>query len=138
MKKILSVVLAVLMIFSTISIIGFAKPEEKVPVVILQGYSGPNLAYADENGEPIIENGEVKLAWPLNFDNLGADIAALLADVTLNQNDLGEAIVDKLQEYFEPLEMYPDGTSKNNLVSYPSGAAATRASTLIDNVADVR
>lgn len=133
MKKILSVVLAVLMIFSTISIIGFAKPDEKVPVVILQGYSGPNLAYADENGEPIIENGEVKLAWPLNFDNLGADIAALLADVTLNQNDLGEAIVDKLQEYFEPLEMYPDGTSKNNLVPYPSGAAATRASTLIEN-----
>lgn len=134
MKKMLSVVLAVLMIFSTISIIGFAKPEEKVPVVILQGYSGPDLAYADENGEPIVdENGNVKLAWPLNFDNLGADITELLADVTLNQKDLGDAIVDVLQEYFAPLEMYPDGTSKNNLVPYPSGAAATRASTLIEN-----
>ncbi len=133
MKKMLSVVLAVLMIFSIISIGVSAKAEEKVPVVILQGYSGPNLAYADENGEPIIENGEVKLAWPLNFDNLGADIAELLADVTLNQNDLVEAIVDVLQEYFEPLEMYPNGTSKNNLVPYPSGAAATRASTLIEN-----
>lgn len=133
MKKMLSVILAVLMTFSIISIGVCAKAEEKVPVVILQGYSGPNLAYADENGEPIFENGEVKLAWPLNFDNLGADIAELLADVTLNQNDLGEAIVDVLQEYFEPLEMYPDGTSKNNLVPYPSGAAATRASTLIEN-----
>ena len=134
MKKFLSVVLAVLIIFSALSLGVVAETEEKVPVVILQGYSGPDLAYADENGEPIFnENGEVQLAWPLNFDNLGADITELLADVTLNQNDLGEAIVDVLQEYFAPLEMNPDGTSKNNLVPYPSGAAATRASTLIEN-----
>ncbi len=134
MKKMLSVILAVLIIFSAVSIGAVAGTEEKVPVVILQGYSGPDLAYADENGEPIVdENGNVQLAWPLNFDNLGADIAELLADVTLSQSDLGDAIVDVLQEYFEPLEMHPDGTSKNNLVPYPSGAAATRASTLIEN-----
>ena len=134
MKKILSVILAVLIIFSALSLGVVAETEEKVPVVILQGYSGPDLAYADENGEPIVdENGNVQLAWPLNFDNLGADIAELLADVTLSQEDLGDAIVDVLQEYFEPLEMNPDGTSKNNLVPYPSGAAATRASTLIEN-----
>ena len=134
MKKILSIVLAVLIIFSALSLGVVAETEEKVPVVILQGYSGPDLAYADENGEPIFdENGNVQLAWPLNFDNLGADIMELLADVTLNQEDLGDSIVDVLQEYFEPLEMYPDGTSKNNLVPYPSGAAATRASTLIEN-----
>lgn len=134
MKKILSVVLSVLIIFSALSFGVVAGTEEKVPVVILQGYSGPDLAYADENGEPIVdENGNVQLAWPLNFDNLGADIMELLADVTLSQEDLGDAIVDVLQEYFEPLEMYPDGTSKQNLVPYPSGAAATRASTLIEN-----
>ena len=133
MKKILSVVLAVLMIFSIISIGVSAKAEEKVPVVILQGYSGPNLAYADENGEPIFENGEVKLAWPLNFDNLGADVVDLLADVTLNQADLTIELAKKFKEYLSPIGMNPDGTSKNNLVPYPSGAAATRASTLIEN-----
>lgn len=134
MKKVLSVILAVLIIFSALSLGVVAETEEKVPVVILQGYSGPNLAYADENGEPIFdENGNVQLAWPLNFDSLGEDITALLADVTLNQADLGESIVDVLQEYFAPLEMNPDGTSKNNLVPYPSGAANTRASTLIEN-----
>lgn len=134
MKKVLSVILAVLIIFSALSLGVVAETEEKVPVVILQGYSGPDLAYADENGEPVVdENGNVQLAWPLNFDNLGADIAELLADVTLSQEDLGDSIVDVLQEYFEPLEMHPDGTSKNNLVPYPSGAAATRASTLIEN-----
>lgn len=79
MKKILSVVLAVLIIFSALSLGVVAETEEKVPVVILQGYSGPDLAYADENGEPIFdENGNVQLAWPLNFDNLGADITELL------------------------------------------------------------
>ncbi len=133
MKKVLAVILSALMLFSVMSIGVVAQEEEKVPVVILQGYSGPSLAYADENGEPIIENGEVKLAWPLNFDDIGTKIMGLLADVTLNQNKLGDAIVDVLQEYFAPLEMNPDGTSKNNLVPYPSGAAATRASTLIEN-----
>ncbi len=133
MKKVLAVILSAIMLFSVMSIGAMAQEEEKVPIVILQGYSGPNLAYADENGEPIIENGEVKLAWPLNFDDIGTKIMALLADVTLNQNELGDAIVDVLQEYFAPLEMNPDGTSKNNLVPYPSGAAATRASTLIEN-----
>lgn len=133
MKKVLAVILSALMLFSIMSIGVVAQEEEKVPVVILQGYSGPSLAYADANGEPIIENGEVKLAWPLNFDDIGTKIMGLLADVTLNQNELGDAIVDVLQEYFAPLEMYPDGTSKNNLVPYPSGAAATRASTLIEN-----
>lgn len=133
MKKVLAIILSALMLFSAMSIGVVAAEEEKVPIVILQGYSGPSLAYADENGEPIVVDGEVQLAWPLNFDDIGMKIMGLLADVTLNQNELGDAIVDVLQEYFAPLEMYPDGTSKNNLVPYPSGAAATRASTLIEN-----
>ncbi len=134
MKKILSVILAVLIIVSAVSIGVVAGAEEKVPVVILQGYSGPNLAYADENGEPIFdENGNVQLAWPLNFDNLGADVVELLADVTLNQADLTVELGKKFKEYLSPIGMNPDGTSKNNLVPYPSGAAATRASTLLEN-----
>lgn len=134
MKKVLSVVLAVLIIFSALSLGVVAETEEKVPVVILQGYSGPDLAYADENGEPIFdENGNVQLAWPLNFDNLGADVVELLADVTLNQADLTVELGKKFKEYLSPIGMNPDGTSKNNLVPYPSGAAATRASTLLEN-----
>ncbi len=134
MKKILSVVFAVLIIFSAVSMGVTAKEEEKVPVVILQGYSGPNLAYADENGEPIVdENGVVQLAWPLNFDALGEDVVAILSDVTLNQADLSDELAKKIKEYLAPIGMNPDGTSKNNLVPYPSGAAATRASTLIEN-----
>lgn len=132
MKKILAIIISALMIFSVMSI-GVTAAEEKVPVVILQGYSGPNLAYADENGKPIVENGEVKLAWPLNFDALGEDIMTLLADVTLNQKDLVTELAAKVKEYLAPIGMNPDGTSKNNLVPYPSGAAATRASTLIEN-----
>ena len=134
MKKVLSVILAVLIIFSALSLGVVAETEEKVPVVILQGYSGPNLAYADENGEPIFdENGNVQLAWPLNFDNLGADVVELLADVTLNQADLTVELGKKFKEYLSPIGMNPDGTSKNNLVPYPSGAAATCASTLLEN-----
>lgn len=133
MKKVLALMLSALMLCSALSIGVMAEEEDIVPIVILQGYSGPDLAYADENGDPIVIDGEVQLAWPLNFDDIGIKIMALLADVTLNQAELGDAIVDVLQEYFSPLEMNPDGTSKNNLVPYPSGAAATRASTLIEN-----
>lgn len=133
MKKILAVILSALMLFSVMSIGVMAKEEEKVPIVILQGYSGPNLAYADENGDPIVVDCEVQLAWPLNFDNLSKDIVALLADVTLNQKDLAAGLAEKIREYLAPIGMNPDGTSKNNLVPYPSGAAATRASTLIEN-----
>ena len=133
MKRFFAIFLSALMLFSVLSIGVMATEEEKVPIVILQGYSGPSLAYADENGDPIFVDGEVQLAWPLNFDDIGNKIMGLVADVTLNQNELGDAIVNVLQEYFAPLEMHPDGTSKNNLVPYPSGAAATRASTLIEN-----
>lgn len=134
MKKILSVVLAIIMIFSMVSISVIAGTEQKVPIVILQGYSGPNLAYADEDGNPIVdENGEVQLAWPLNFDALGDDIIALLGNVALNEAVLTEEIAKTVKQYLAPIGMNPDGTSKNNLVPYPSGAAATRASTLIEN-----
>lgn len=128
MKKVLAVILAVVMIISVCSIGVIAETEEKVPVVILQGYSGPNLAYADENGDPIVDaEGNVQLAWPLDFSDVGEKILALVANVTLNNAQLGDAIVDVLQKYFEPLEMNPDGTSKYNLVPYPSGAANTSA-----------
>ena len=55
MKKALSLVLAMLIILSSVSMGVMAQEEEKVPLVILQGYSGPNLAYADENGDPIFD-----------------------------------------------------------------------------------
>ncbi len=133
MKKVLAILLSALMLFSVMSIGVVAAEEEKVPVVILQGYSGPDLAFADADGNPIIENGEVKLAWPLDFSKLGEEVVALLADVTLNQADIVEELAKKMKEYLAPIGMNPDGTSKNDLVPYPSGAAATRASTLIEN-----
>lgn len=133
MKKILSLTLAFLMVLSMASVGVMAQEEEKVPLVILQGYSGPNLAYADENGDPITDDdGNVKLAWPLNFDSLGNDILALLSNVALNDAELTDELAKKIKEYLAPIGMNPDGTSKNNLVPYPSGAAATRASTLIE------
>lgn len=135
MKKVLSVICAIIMIFSAVSIgVVAAAEEEKVPIVLLQGYSGPDLAYADENGNPIVdENGNVQLAWPLNFDALGDDILAILGNVALNDAQITDEIATKIKQYLAPIAMNPDGTSKNNLVPYPSGAEATRASTLIEN-----
>ena len=80
MKKDLAVIIAVILVLSSLSLFVFAKEEEVVPVVVLQGYSGPTLVYADENGEPIIdpETGDVVKAWPVDFGKIGEQVLEAL------------------------------------------------------------
>ena len=137
MKKIISVILAIIMILSTFSLFAFAK-EEVVPVVILQGYSGPTLVYADENGDPIIdeETGDVIKAWPLDFEKLGKQVLEALPGMMIGKLIGEDAIVEALtpivKEALMPLVILEDGTSWQNLTYYPKGAAATQVSTLIE------
>lgn len=139
MKKILSVVLAIIMAFSTFSLLVFAKEENPVPVIVLQGYSGPTLVYTVENGEPIIdpETGDVVKAWHLDLGELALKfIAALPAGVVgtaLGRDAIVEAWTPILKEALAPIGVNPDGSSRENLTYYPKGAAATQVSALIEN-----
>ncbi len=134
MKKVMSVVLALLLVLSTMSIMAFAAPEEKVPLVVLQGYSGPDLAYADADGNVILNpDGTVKKAWPIDTDALMEKITAALPAVIAGEAELYDVAVELVKETLAPLEMLPDGKSVNNLVPYPSGAANTQVSYLIEN-----
>ena len=96
MKKILSVVLAIIIALSSLSFFAFAKEEEIVPVVVLQGYSGPTLVYADENGEPIIdpETGDVKKAWPVDFGKIGEQVLEALPGMVAGKLVGEDAIVE--------------------------------------------
>ncbi len=138
MKKILSVFIAIVMSISTLSLFAFAKEEKPVPVVVLQGYSGPTLVYTDENGEPIIdpETGDVVKAWPLDFGKLGEQIVAALPEMVtgklIGEDAIVEALTPILKDALMPLVILPDGTSWQNLTYYPKGAAATQVSTLIE------
>ncbi len=138
MKKILSVFIAVVMIISTLSLFAFAKEEKPVPVVVLQGYSGPTLVYTDESGDPIIdpETGDVVKAWPLDFGKLGEQIVAALPEMVtgklIGEDAIVEALTPILKDALMPLVILEDGTSWQNLTYYPKGAAATQVSTLIE------
>ena len=108
MKKITSILLAIIMVLSTFSLFAFAK-EEKVPVVVLQGYSGPTLVYADDNGEPIIdpETGDVIKAWPLDFGKIGEKVVCNQRPLSLR---LGPGLVGTIYDGIQrPLKsMYED------------------------------
>ncbi len=138
MKKILSIVLVTALILSVCSFFSFAKESEIVPIVVLQGYSGPTLVYADENGEPIIdpETGDVVKAWPVDFGKIGEQVVAALPEMVTGKLAVEDAIVEALvpivKETLMPLVILEDGTSWQNLTYYPKGAAATQVSTLIE------
>ncbi|MBR2954106.1 MAG: hypothetical protein IKC45_06965 [Clostridia bacterium] len=138
MKKILSVLIAIVMIFTTLSLFAFAKEEKPVPVVVLQGYSGPTLVYADENGEPIIdpETGDVIKAWPVDFAKIGEQVLTALpgmvAGKLIGEDAIVEALVPIVKDTLMPLVILEDGTSWQNLTYYPKGAKATQVSTLIE------
>ena len=139
MKKILSIFIAVVMIFTTLSLFAFAKEEKPVPVVVLQGYSGPTLVYADENGEPIIDpkTGDVIKAWPVDFAKIGEQVLTALpgmvAGKLIGEDAIVEALVPIVKDTLMPLVILEDGTSWQNLTYYPKGAKATQVSTLIEN-----
>ncbi len=139
MKKVLSVVIAIVMIITTLSLFAFAKEEEIVPVVVLQGYSGPTLVYADENGDPIIdpETGDVVKAWPVDFGKIGEQVLealpGMVAGKLVGEDAIVEALVPIVKETLMPLVILEDGTSWQNLTYYPKGAAATQVSALIEN-----
>ena len=125
MKKILSVFIAVAMVFTTLSLFAFAKEEKPVPVVVLQGYSGPTLVYADENGEPIIdpETGDVVKAWPVDFAKIGEQVVSALpgmvAGKLIGEDAIVEALVPIVKDTLMPLVILEDGTSWQNLTYYP-------------------
>ena len=138
MKKVISVLLAAILVLSMISLFAFAKEEEIVPVVVLQGYSGPTLVYADENGEPLIDEatGDVIKAWPVDFGKIGDLLIEALPGMVTGkiegEDAIVEAIVPIVKEMLMPLVILEDGTSWQNLTYYPKGAAATQVSTLIE------
>ena len=139
MKKVVSVILAVIMVFSTCSLFAFAKEEEVVPVIVLQGYSGPTLVYTDENGEPIIdpETGDVVKAWHLDLGELILKLVAALpagiVGTAMGYDAVAEAWSIILKDALAPIGVNPDGSSRENLTYYPKGAAATQVSALIEN-----
>lgn len=131
MKKVLSVFLSVLLLFSLVPLSAVAATKDQTPLVILQGYSGPRLDDGD-TGEQV---------WGLDFSKVKDRIVAALPNIAGTAGDIFQGnttqLVDILGgiliETMEPIVCNPDGTSKYNVVPHITSAEQARVSALRAN-----
>ena len=137
-KRILSIFLAVLILFSTLAVSVSAaseeyclKKDEKLPVIMISGFAASPLAKKTANGklQPVYPPTMLQIAkiLGLNANNL------LEAILKFNDKEL-MAAVDKIAAAFvEPLTMNPDATSKYDIVPLISGAKNSSLAALKKN-----
>ena len=120
MKRFLSILLAVLLLFSIVPLSAVAAEKDQTPLVILQGYSGPRLDNAD-TGEQV---------WGLDFSKVKDRIVAALPDIAGTAGDVFQGnttqLVDilggVLQETMEPILCNPEygkGTRRRQYFRVP-------------------
>ena len=135
MKRFLAVLLSLILAAGSLFVAAFAadgKKEKVYPVILLQGYSGPQL-FNQDTGEK---------AWGLDFDKVkehvlndyGKELANGAKEYAKgNPDPLVDTLGTILLDVMDPIACNADGSSKYNLDIFPKGAEATRMSTLIAN-----
>ena len=135
MKRFLAVLLSLILAAGSLFVAAFAadgKKEKVYPVILLQGYSGPQL-FNQDTGEK---------AWGLDFDKVkehvlndyGKELANGAKEYAKgNPDPLVDTLGTILLDVMDPIACNADGSSKYNLDTFPKGAEATRLSTLIAN-----
>ena len=126
MKKAISLLLAVILVFSTCSVAFAASVEldkneiSEYPLIIVPGYSSSSLAYS--------ETGEV--VWGVNVDavidrvlsdivEIGVGLGALTVG---NAKIIATTLAGGINDFMEEMKCNPDGTSK-----YPLERAVSTA-----------
>ncbi len=133
MKKMLSLLLAVLLVFGAMPLAFSAAADEKdardYPTIIVPGYSSSDLFL---DGEQI---------WGVDKRDI---LNTVLSKIAVFGRGLGELALKKpayltkllgeeIQNYVGKLEMHPDGTSVYNIETYPNDAAHTQYAYLYAN-----
>lgn len=121
MKKTLSVLLAIIMIFGMCCFAYAVNAEQKekssYPLILVPGYSSSRLYYTDENGEKVmVWNGlDLSIGAYLMEDivDVGMGFAQLTAG---NARLIGETVGKNMLECYEPLVMTQDATNANGMV----------------------
>ena len=144
MKKIISVILAVLMLFSLFSTAVFAAAEIKelteYPVIMVPGYSSSELYRLDENGEVVHVWGDAfGQAMPEVESNLGGIIADmgtyLLAG---NVEPIAKRLGEGFQRLFGDMKTNDDGSSYYELKNYINTAEECCYANLMEKYPDGR
>lgn len=121
MKKIISILLSAVLVFSTCAIAVSASSDVKgditeYPVIIVPGYSSTNLYYGDS-----LETGES--VWGLDFDHVLDRVLARAAELGIglgifawgNADYITDVLAEEMTALFEKLRCNPDGTSAYEL-----------------------
>ncbi len=114
MKKFLSVILSLILVFTSFAFLATAQDEiSDYPVIIVPGYSGPQLRYTDENGNSEhVWTPSVDLVLELiknEFNQIGQQKPS---------DQLADAVEATLKEWLEMLIIKDDGTSLYPLENY--------------------
>lgn len=120
MKKSIAFLLSIIIVFcslaSTVGASDVAGEISDLPLIMVAGYSSPELVLTDENGEKT-------QVWGLNMDSVIGRVMGRIADLgkglvltaSGNCEYLGTVVGEELEAELELLKLNPDGTSKYNV-----------------------
>lgn len=138
LKKSLSVLLSIVIIMSLFcSTVGAADLTSNIsdlPVVMVAGYSSPELVMTDENGNKT-------QIWGLNMDSIMGRVMSRIVDLgkglvmTIDGNAqyLGKVVGEELEAELEYLKVNPDGTSKYNVSVANPGTMEKNMKYILEN-----
>lgn len=115
MKKVISLLLSFILIFTTIAI-GVSANDDitDYPIIIVPGYSGSALRYVDENGNE-------EHIWGITGDMIAGILENTIKNIGKEVPDeevLQDALGTDLKEWLRKMKMKPDGTSLYPLRTY--------------------
>lgn len=138
-KRILSLVMSVVMLFTAFSVIAGAAYEVNgeitdYPVIIVPGYSGSELVMVNENGTE-------EQIWGLNMDSILDRVLGRVVDLgkglvlTIKGNPeyLGKTVGEELEAELEFMKMNDDGTSKYNVRIANPDVLSTNMAYILEN-----
>lgn len=144
MKKIISVLLAVLMLFTAFSTGVFAAAEirelTEYPVIMVPGYSSSELYRLDENGEVVHVWGD---AFGQAMPEVEANLGGIIADMGTfllagNVEPIAKRLGEGFQRIFGDMKTNPDGSSYYELKNYINTAEECCFATLMEKYPEGR
>ena len=131
MKKIISIILAAVMVFA-LAMPALAADDEVCPVIVISGYSSCNLYenYGTDTQETVWPF-EVSDALNQTLDDLPNFLKCMFLFMLGNGVPAGESIAKGGEIILEKMYTNPDGTSKYNVTHYPNDPKITNYSYLV-------
>ncbi len=137
-RKTMAVILSAIIAISSFAVVVGASYRDgqlsDLPVVMVAGYSSPELVMTDDEGNKT-------QIWGLNMDSVLSRVLNRIVDLgkglvmTIDGNPeyLGKVVGEELEEELEYMKLNPDGTSKYNVTVANPGTMEKNMQYILDN-----